>query len=112
MKKVSSKLVQGNDMREEYEFEGAVRGKHYKPMHEGYTVHIHQADGTTQVRNYALTNGTVFLHPDVRKYFPDSDAVNSALRSLIALMEAIPHGVVDKGTRDVHKKLRNLPDVQ
>ena len=99
-------------MREEYEFEGAVRGKHYKPMHEGYTVHIHQADGTTQVRNYALTNGTVFLHPDVRKYFPDSDAVNSALRSLIALMEAIPHGVVDKGTRDVHKKLRNLPDVQ
>ncbi len=99
-------------MREEYEFEGAVRGKHYKPMHEGYTVHIHQADGTTQVRNYALTNGTVFLHPDVRKYFPDSDAVNSALRSLIALMEAIPHGVVDKGTRDVHKKLRNLPGVQ
>jgi hypothetical protein len=103
MKKVSSKLVQGNDMREEYEFEGAVRGKHYKPMHEGYTVHIHQADGTTQVRNYALTNGTVFLHPDVRKYFPDSDAVNSALRSLIALMEAIPHRVVDKKERQYVK---------
>ena len=97
MKKVSSNAVQGDHMREEYEFEGAVRGKHHKAMHEGYTVHIHQADGTTQVRNYALTNGTVFIHPDVRKYFPDSDAVNSALRSLIALMEAIPHRVVDKG---------------
>lgn len=91
MKKVSSNAVQGDHMREEYEFKGAVRGKHHKAMHEGYTVHIHQADGTTQVRNYALTNGTVFIDPDVRKYFPDSDAVNSALRSLIALMEAIPH---------------------
>ena len=99
MKKVSSKLVQGDDMREEYEFEGAVRGKHYKSMHEGYTVHIHQADGTTQVRNYTLTNGTVLIHPDMRKYFPDSDAVNAALRSLIALMEAIPHRVVDKNER-------------
>jgi hypothetical protein len=103
MKKVSSKSVQGDEMREEYEFEGAVRGKHYKAMHDGYTVQIHQADGTTQVRNYALTNGTVFLHPDVRKYFPDSDAVNTALRSLIALMEAIPHRVVDNKEEPVRR---------
>ena len=68
-------------------------------MHEGYTVNIHQTDGTTQVRNYALTNGTVFLHPDVLKYFPDSDAVNSALRSLIALMEAMPIRADDKEER-------------
>ena len=54
MKKVSSKPVQGDDMREEYEFEGAVRGKHHKAMHEGYTVHIHQADGTTHIEGSSL----------------------------------------------------------
>ena len=43
-----------------------------------------------------MTEGTVLLQPDVRKYFPDSDAVNSALRSLIALMEVMPHITVDK----------------
>jgi len=96
MKKISSKPIQDDEMRQEYDFRGAVRGKHYKPLHEGYAVHVHQPDGSTEVQHYVLAEGTVLLQPDVRKYFPDSNAVNSALRSLIALMEAMPHRTVGK----------------
>ena len=91
MKKKVSKQIQVDEMRDEYDFKGAARGKHYKPLHEGYSVHIHQENGSTRVHHYALTEGTVMLHPDVRKYFRDSDEVNSALRSVIALMEAMPN---------------------
>jgi hypothetical protein len=38
------------------------------------------------VQHVKLEEGTVLLEPDVRKYFPDSDAVNSALRCLIPLV--------------------------
>ncbi|MCX6027965.1 MAG: hypothetical protein NT169_01525 [Chloroflexi bacterium] len=73
-------------MRAEYDFTGGVRGKHYKALRDGYTVKIHQADGTTVVQHYKIENGAVMLDPDVREYFPDSDTVNNALRSLIALI--------------------------
>ena len=92
MKKMTIKpdAREDDEMRPDYDFRGAVRGKHYKPLHEGYTVHIHQADGTTLVQNFKLEEGTVVLEPDVREVFPDSEAVNQALRSLIALMEQMP----------------------
>lgn len=70
----------------EYDFTGGVRGKHYKAMRKGYTVKIDQADGTTLVQHYKLEEGTALLDPDVRKYFPDSEAVNTALRCLIPLV--------------------------
>jgi hypothetical protein len=79
-----------DDMRPEYDFRGAVRGKYYKPLHEGYAIHIHRADDTTVVEHFTLEEGTVLLEPDVRKYFPDSEAVNTALRSLITLMAHMP----------------------
>ena len=92
MKKEIPKSAQAenDEMRPEYDFRGAERGKHYKPLHEGYTVQIHQPDGTTVVEHYRLEEGAVMLQPDVREYFPDSDAVNTALRSLIALMSQMP----------------------
>ena len=92
MKKVSterSKTAE-DEMRPEYDFRGAVRGKFYKPLHKGYTVHVHQADGTTIVKHFKFEEGTVMLQPDVREYFPDSEAVNTALRSLITLMTHMP----------------------
>ena len=46
-------------MLPEYDFSKAVRGKHYKPLHEGYSVHIHKADGTTIVEHYKLEDGAV-----------------------------------------------------
>jgi len=75
-----------DEMRPEYDFRGAVRGKYYKPLHEGYTVHVHRADGTTIVQHFQLEDGAVLLEPDVREYFPDSEAVNKALRCLIPLL--------------------------
>jgi len=77
-------------MRPEYDFSDAVRGKFYKPLHKGYSVTIRKADGSTVVEHYKLIDGTIMLQPDVRAYFPDSEAVNKALRSLINLMTQIP----------------------
>jgi len=73
-------------MLPEYDFSGGVRGKHYKAYREGHTVKIHRENGTTIVQHFKLEEGAVLLEPDVKKYFPDSEAVNKALRSLIALI--------------------------
>ncbi len=75
-----------NDMLPEYDFSGGVRGKHYQAYREGHTVKIDQSDGTVTVQYFTLEEGTVMLEPDVREYFPDSETVNKALRSLIALI--------------------------
>ena len=71
------------DMAPEYDFSQGVRGKHALAMREGYRMVIHHSDGTMEVRDVTPRPGTVVLDPDVRAYFPDSDAVNRALRSLI-----------------------------
>ena len=88
MKKASAKRPSGEDseMLPEYDFRGGVRGKHYKAYRQGHTVKIHKIDGTTEVQYFTLQDGAVMLEPDVRKYFPDSQAVNSALRTLITLI--------------------------
>ncbi|NOX62632.1 MAG: hypothetical protein GXP42_11910 [Chloroflexi bacterium] len=70
----------------EYDFSDGVRGKHYQDYRRGYQVIIHKMDGTTEVRDFALPEGTVVLDRDVRAYFPDSEAVNRALRGLIKLL--------------------------
>ena len=51
-----------HDMRPEYDFSGGVRGKFYKEYMKGTNV--------------------VLLDPDVAEVFPDSRAVNEALRVL------------------------------
>ncbi len=89
-------MAEQDDMLPEYNFakmKGGVRGKYYKDYPEGHTVEIHHADGTTSVQYFRLEDGAVMLEPDVRKYFPDSEAVNRALRGLIAL--------APKGSRQV-----------
>jgi hypothetical protein len=81
--------LERDDMRTEYDFasmQGGVRGKHYKAYRAGHTVKIHKADGTTVVQYFTLEDGAVMLEPDVREYFPDAEAANRALRSLIALI--------------------------
>ena len=52
-------------MRPEYDFSGGVRGKFYKEYMKGTNV--------------------VLLDPDVADVFPDSQAVNTALRALAEL---------------------------
>ncbi|MCX5809771.1 MAG: hypothetical protein NTX36_10445 [Proteobacteria bacterium] len=79
------------DMRPEYDFstmKGAVRGKYCKAYREGHKVVIHKEDGTDSVQYFKLEDGAIMLEPDVRKYFPTSDTVNKALRSLIEIIPA------------------------
>jgi hypothetical protein len=72
-------------MRDEYDFTGGVRGKYAEAMKAGYTITIHNEDGTTLVKE-VHPEGTIVLEPDVREYFPDSESVNRTLRSLITLV--------------------------
>ena len=90
-KDVSKKISEKEDMRSEYDFpsmKGAVRGKYYKAYRAGHKVVIHKTDGTMSVQYFKLEDGAVMLEPDVRKYFSNSESVNKALRSLIAILPA------------------------
>ncbi len=61
MKKATPKppKIQDDDMLPEYDFSGAVRGRHYMPLHKGYSVTIHKEDGSTIVEYYKLINGNI-----------------------------------------------------
>ena len=89
-RKLSKTPSKKDEMRSEYDFRTAVRGKFYKPLHKGYSVEIHPAHGKTVVKHFKLEAGAIMLQPDVQRYFPDSDAVNNALRSLLELMSRMP----------------------
>ena len=100
MKKQTSKQddMGNDDMRPEYDFTsmaGGVRGKYYEAYRAGHTVKIHEADGTTVVQYFKPEEGTVVLAPDVREYFPDSETVNRALRTLIALIPKKRKAIVE-----------------
>ncbi|MCI0693742.1 hypothetical protein L0337_17265 [candidate division KSB1 bacterium] len=87
-KKMKSEM--NDELRPEYDLrrllKDGVRGKHYKAMQQGYTIKIHKSDGTTVVKRVKPVTRAVILEPDVLEYFPNSEAVNKALRSLIALI--------------------------
>jgi hypothetical protein len=53
-------------MKKEYDFSKGERAKFYRPDAE--------------------INLPIYLEPDVRKYFHDSDSVNKVLRRLLALL--------------------------
>jgi hypothetical protein len=74
------------DMLPEYDFRNGIKGKHAVALRQGYTVKVHRLDGTTTVQQFELPEGAVMLEPDVQEYFPDSESVNHALRTLIALI--------------------------
>lgn len=57
-----------DDLRPEYDFSGGVRGKYAARMAEGTNV--------------------VVIAPDLAKLFPSSEAVNKALRELVARRSA------------------------
>ena len=89
-KEISKQMNEENDvMLPEYDIKkmaGGVRGKYYKTYRSGHTVKINKEDGTTIVQHFKLEDGAVLIEPDVREYFPDSEAVNNALRCLIPLL--------------------------
>jgi hypothetical protein len=63
--KKAAKAKRDPDMLAEYDFSQGVRGKYAQRYHEGTNI--------------------VVLSPDVAEYFPDSEAVNAALRALIEI---------------------------
>ena len=65
---------------------GGVRGKYYEAYRKGHKVVIHKEDGTDSVQYFKLKEGAIMLEPDVKKYFPTSEAVNKALRLLIEII--------------------------
>jgi hypothetical protein len=91
-------------LRTEYDFSQAVRGTHYHPLHEGYTIKIHKTDGTTEVQQVMFEPGTIRIDPDVQAYFPDATSVNSALRSFISIMEHVPETTKKKRRTGTKKK--------
>jgi hypothetical protein len=77
-----------DDMLPEYDFTGrkGTRGKFYDAYRQGHTVRTKEADRTVGTQYFTLQDGAVLLEPDVRAHFPDSESVNKALHSLIALI--------------------------
>jgi hypothetical protein len=70
MKKPTKKELE-DDLRPEYDLsklKGGVRGKY--------------------VRRFKQGTNLVLLSPDVAKYFPDEESVNTALRSLVGIAKA------------------------
>jgi hypothetical protein len=86
MKRNPSKPSRQTDkMRKTYDFSAGIRGKHAQAMQAGYTIRIHAPDGTVSEKQVP-PRSLVSLEPDVQAFFPDSEAVNHALRTLIELL--------------------------
>jgi hypothetical protein len=106
--KAEHSLSAPEEMLPEYDFTGkpGVRGKYYQAYRQGHTVKVYQSDGTVNVQYFTLEDGAVILEADVRQYFPTSEAVNTALRSLIALIPSKPVKQKAKGqSGKTHLKL-------
>lgn len=73
-----------DEMREEYDFSGGVRGKHHQAYRAGHVVRVRKPDGSIEERHFTLQDGAVMLDPDLKIRFPDSESVNRALRSFVA----------------------------
>ena len=82
--KKNSDIRDEAEMREDYDFSGAVRGKHYRAYRAGHAVRIHKTSGATEVHRFTQEDGAIMLDPDVKTRFPTSAAVNKALRAVMA----------------------------
>ena len=85
-------LLDAEDRRPEYDLSTlksvGERGRFHKARRQGYTTVVTHPDGTKAMTHYRPVPGSVVLDQDVRAYFPDSEAVNAALRGLMALIPA------------------------
>ena len=82
--------AQDDDLRPEYDFSGGERGLAYRPLQRGYLIREEHADGTFTETRVPPEGESVVLDPDVQEYFPDSESVNNALRTIIALFPKQP----------------------
>ncbi len=68
-----------SEMLDEYKLDPqkGVRGKYHKAFKQGYSVRIRKKNGEFEQQYFAS------IESDVHKYYPNSDSINKALRSLI-----------------------------
>jgi hypothetical protein len=90
MKSKKHTIADEDSLRPEYDLstlkQVGERGRHARARREGYTTVVKHADGSKTIIHHQVHPGAVVLDADVREYFPDSEAVNTALRGLIALL--------------------------
>ena len=74
--------MNNKEMLDEYDFSSkkGIRGKYHLAYKEGHSVKIFDGEKIVSDEYFAT------IEADVRKFFPDSKAVNKALRSLIKLI--------------------------
>jgi hypothetical protein len=94
---------ESDDLRPEYDFTGGLRGKHFAEMQKGYTIRIYKKDGSI-IEKLTPDPDAITLEPDVREYFPNSKAVNRALRTLISLVPQKQKSASSKGQGDKAKR--------
>ncbi len=105
-KKESEDQMLDDEMRPEYDFSGGERGAAYRPLDRGYVIREEHADGSFTETYVAPKGESIFLDPDVRQYFPDSESVNRALRTIISLFPA--QKVRDVSKQDSQPKARRV----
>jgi hypothetical protein len=87
-KRVSAKKEANTDIPIT-DFSKGVRGKYAAALKKnGYTIRVYRSDGTFEEKRVP-GESLVSLDPDVQAYFPDSRAVNRALRKLIPAQRGI-----------------------
>lgn len=59
-----------DEMRSEYDFSKGVRGKHAKEMLAGYTMTVHEKDGSVKVTEIAPKEGTCNTRTGFAQIFP------------------------------------------
>src|SRR5260370_14214613 len=83
-KKSSVKRAAAEPEIPESDFSKGLRGKCAAAIKKhGYTIRVYRPDGRVEEKQ-VLGESLVSLDPDVQAYFPDSKAVNRALRKLIS----------------------------
>ena len=83
-RKPSAKKAAATSEIPETGFSKGVRGKYAAALKKnGYTIRVYRSDGGFEEKR-VLGESLVSLDPDVQAYFPDSRAVNRALRKLIS----------------------------
>ena len=68
------------------DFSGGMRGKHSEKYRKGHTVKISHVDKTVTVQRFIPDRDAVVLDKDIKAFFPNAEAVNNALRALIAII--------------------------
>ena len=75
--KIMKPMSNDPDMMEEYDFSKGVRGKYSKKYKKGTNI--------------------IVIDPDVAEFFPDNEAVNEALRSLIPIIKKREKRIAEQG---------------